>query len=253
MHVGGHCNTGWELVREAFLEPFDWGTEVGGAVGAHAESARFYGHLVGELVRRIDGRSLGAFFREEVARPCEIDFHFGLGEAELARCADMVPFANPEQALDPTAPLGAEATQNPPGMLDAAVINGAAFRRAEVPAINGHGTARGVARFYALLAAGGVLEGRRLLSERAVDTMLEVQRRGPDLVIGADAAWALGVQAEGDGSFGMGGLGGHLGMGHRRHNVGLGYLKNRLGPDEPVDPVLVAVARCFAAETAGDA
>ncbi|MCG8591416.1 MAG: beta-lactamase family protein, partial [Proteobacteria bacterium] len=262
MHVGGHCNTGWELVREAFLEPFVSGTEVGGAVAvyragvpvvdlwagyqdaartrlwerdtlcmpysvskamvslcalvladrdhldleapvarywpefaragkggvtvrmllchqagvvaldealptealldwdriaaalaaarprfepgsAHAESARFYGHLVGELVRRIDGRSLGAFFREGVARPCEIDFHFGLGEAELARCADMVPFANPEQALDPTAPLGAEATQNPPGMLDAAVINGAAFRRAEVPAINGHGTARG--------------------------------------------------------------------------------------------------------------
>jgi CubicO group peptidase (beta-lactamase class C family) len=216
---------------------------------AFGESARFYGHLVGELVRRIDGRSLGRFFREEVAVPCGIDFHFGLGDAELARCAEMVGFTpGEEQQLAASfTPLGREATENPPGMLDPAVINAEAFRRAEIPAINGHGTARGVARFYALLAAGGELGGHRLVSAAAVARMVELQRAERDLVFDFDARWALGVHSQADGSFGMGGLGGHLGMANPGHGIAIGYLKNRLGLDDPAEDVLVAVAKCVAA------
>ena len=220
--------------------------EPGTAVG---ESARFYGHLVGEWVRRIDGRSLGRFFREEVAEPFGIDFHFGLGPAEEARCAEMVPFTASEaqELQDSFPPLGREATNNPPGMVDAAMISSSAFRRAEIPAINGHGTARGVARFYALLAAGGELEGHRVVSAESVGRMTELQRAGRDLVFDFDARWALGVHSQADGSFGMGGLGGHLGMANPAHGIALGYLKNRLGLDEPATPVLTQIARCIAA------
>ena len=234
----------WERITSALAAArprFQPGTAVG-------ESARFYGHLVGELVRRIDGRSLGGFFRDEVAEPCGIDFHFGLGDAELARCAEMVPYTVSEQREHEASltPLGREATDNPPGMLDAEVINGEAFRRAEVPAINGHGTARGVARFYALLAASGSLEGRRVVSAASVARMTELQRAGPDLVFDFPARWALGVHSQADGSFGMGGLGGHVGMANPTHGIAIGYVKNRLSLDDPADSVLVAVARCVA-------
>ena len=216
---------------------------------ACGESARFYGHLVGELVRRIDGRSLGDFFRDEVAEPCGVDFHFGLGPGEIARCAEMVPYTAAEQREHEVTltPLGREATANPPGMLDADRINSDAFRRAEVPAINGHGTARGVARFYALLAAGGSLDGRRIVSAASVDRMTELQRAGRDLVFDFDARWALGVHSQPDGSFGMGGLGGHLGMASPARGIAIGYVKNCLTLDDPVDAVLAAIARCVAA------
>lgn len=235
----------WERITAALAAArprFEPGT-------AHGESARFYGHLVGELIRRIDGRSLGRFFREEVAEPCDIDFQFGLGADEIARCAEMVPYTHEEwREFESTLlPLGREATDNPAGMLDAAMINSEAFRRAEVPAINGHGSARGVARFYAMRAAGGEREGHRVVSVASVACMTEMQRAGPDLVFDFDARWALGVHSQADGSFGMGGLGGHVGMANPTHGIAIGYVKNRLGLDDPVDDVLVAVARCVAA------
>ncbi len=215
---------------------------------AHAECARFYGHLVGELVRRTDGRSLGRFFREEIAEPFGIDFHFGLGRAEIARCAEMLPFSAEDAAAlaGSRGPLAADALDNPPGITDERTMNSEAFRRAEVPAINGHGTARGVARLYALLADGGALDGKRLLSESAVEALLEVQRDDVDLVFGERAAWALGVQRDPFGGFGMGGLGGHLGMGQRAHRMGFGYVRSRLAQDDTAGELLVAVAKSVA-------
>ncbi len=219
---------------------------------AHGESARFYGHLVGELVRRTDGRSLGHFFRAEIAEPFAIDFHFGLGPAELARCADMLAFSPAEEAKrrESLGPLAAEAMDNPPGITDARIMNSESFRRAEVPAINGHGSARGVARFYALLANGGALDGKRLLSEAAVTELLTVQRRGVDLVFGEPAAWTLGLQRDELGGFGMGGLGGHLGFGQQTHRLGYGFVRTKLALDEANDSLLRAVARCVAARAA---
>ena len=215
----------------------------------HGECARFYGHLVGELVRRTDGRSLGRFFREEIAEPFGIDFHFGLGRPELARCAEMLAFSAEDAAefARGRTPLAAEALDNPPGITDPAVMNSEGFRRAEVPAINGHGTARGVARFYALLVDGGALDGRRLLSEAAVESLLEVQRSDVDLVFNESASWALGVQRDPFGGFGLGGLGGHLGMGQRAHRMGIGFVRSQLARDEAAGALLVAVAKSVAA------
>jgi hypothetical protein len=105
-------------------------------------------------VRRTDGRSLGTFWREEVAAPWRLNFHIGVGEAERSRI----------QELTGEIPGGGSAlyllaTSNPPGVQDLEVVNSEDWRAAEIPAVNGHGTAGAVARFYAGLLADGELDG----------------------------------------------------------------------------------------------
>jgi CubicO group peptidase (beta-lactamase class C family) len=147
----------WEHVTELLAaEPPLWepGTR-------HAECAGFHGHLVGEVVRRIDGRSLGRVFADEVAAPWGLDFQIGLGPAERDRAALLHdPQGNwrrsiredPRRWLEPS-------LDNPPGMLDLVVVNSDAYRAAEVPAVNGHGTARAIARFYGGLGGIGGFSG----------------------------------------------------------------------------------------------
>ena len=171
---------------------------------AHGESALFYGHLVGELVRRTDGRSLGRFLDDEVCGPLGLDFHIGLGPAEQARAIDLTGLTPDYWAamLDEKPDLWRRATANPPGSQDPAVVNSAAWRAAEIPAVNGHGTARAVADFYAALPG--------LLSSGLLAEATTAQCSGPDRVVGSDIAWGLGFATEGD-AYGMGGLGGSYG------------------------------------------
>jgi len=171
---------------------------------AHGETALFYGHLLGEVVRRVDGRSLGRFLADEVCGPTGLDFHVGLQEPELARTVDLTGFGTEFFREIDGNPAMRQALGNPPGALDATVVNGERWRRAEVPAVNGHGTARAVARFYKALHAGQVL------SPSTVEEMVTEARRGPDRVLGTEARWGLGVAVDDDG-WGMGGLGGALG------------------------------------------
>ena len=199
----------------------------------HGEHAAFYGHLVGELVRRVDGRSPGRFLAEEVARRWRLDFHIGLEPAEQARAADLV---DPDgdwlrTTLDDPRPLLVRSLVNPPGLLDVDFVNSAPYRSAEIPAVNGHGSARGIARFYAGLAAGGILDGVRILSTEIVDELLRPQASGFDELLEREVSWGLGPQVEPDGSFGMGGLGGFVGYGARRRDLrfGYGYVTRRLG------------------------
>lgn len=173
---------------------------------AHGEHALFYGHLCGELVRRIDGRTLGRFWREEVAEPWSVDFAIGLRDDEQARAVDLtgaLPSAEDERSLY------ALAVGNPPGLRDLAVVNGERWRAAEIPAVNGHGNAVAVARLYAALLAGGELDGVRLLSPAIVEAMTAGEMTGPDLVFEEEITWGLGVAIDSDG-YGMGGLGGSL-------------------------------------------
>ncbi len=206
----------------------------------HGEHALFYGHLLGELVRRVDGRSLGVFFRDEVARPWGLELAFGLSEDEIQRTADVADpdgsFLREQRVASRSYRL---AMDNPPAMLQPEVVNGDAWRRAEIPAVNAHGTARAVARFYAGLAAGGILDGVRLLSPAlASEAVAEPQRTGLDEVLGCDVGWGLGVQIDEDG-FGMGGLGGNLGW-WCRDGYSIAYVTRRLG----------AFDRSFAVEAA---
>ena len=132
---------------------------------AQGESALFYGHLLGEVVRAVDGRSLGRFLRDEVCGPHGLDFHIGLRDAELARVADLTGFGADFARL-PGGPPGAlpPGDREPAGRADPRVVNGERWRRAEVPAVNGHGTARAVAGFYVALAQGRLV-GPALLDE----------------------------------------------------------------------------------------
>ncbi|WP_211589762.1 serine hydrolase domain-containing protein [Microbispora sp. H11081] len=168
---------------------------------AHGESALFYGHLLGELVRRTDGRTLGRFLAEEVCGPYALDFYIGLGPAERARAVDLTGLtpAYRAAALEGKPDLYRRAIGNPPGVQDPAVVNSAAWRAAEIPAVNGHGTARAAAGFYAVLP--------RLLSAGLLAEVATAQCSGKDEVLGTETTWGLGFGLDGD-DYGMGGLGG---------------------------------------------
>jgi CubicO group peptidase (beta-lactamase class C family) len=169
---------------------------------AHGESPLFYGHLVGELVRRLDGRTLGRFLAEEVCGPHSLDFHIGLGPSEQSRSVDLAGLTPEfrEGALLGKPDLYRRATRNPPGAHDPNVVNSAAWRAAEIPAINGHGNARSAAGFYAVLP--------RLLSPGLLAEATTAQCSGMDRIFGMKTAWGLGFAIDGD-DYGMGGLGGN--------------------------------------------
>jgi CubicO group peptidase (beta-lactamase class C family) len=209
---------------------------------AHGEHALFYGHLCGELVRRVDGRTLGTFWREEVAEPWRLDFHIGLRDAELERVADL---AGAFPAAD-GGELYAAALGNPPGARDLTVVNGAAWRRAEIPAVNGHASAAGVARFFEGLRRGAELEGVRLVAPAAVDAMSAGELRAHDAVIGDEICWGLGVWVDSDG-WGMGGVGGSLGMTDPDLGLAEAYVTRAMGTHDRADLLDAAVREAIAA------
>ncbi len=206
---------------------------------AHGESALFYGHLVGELVRRVDGRTPGRFLREEVCGPLGLDFAIGLTPAEAARAVPLTGLDDEFRtaALAGKPPLYGPAIDNPPGARDAAVVNGAAWRAAEVPAVNGHGTARGVAGLYTALAEG------RLLSPGLLADATTAQCAGPDQVFGHDNAWGLGFGVYGDGEYGMGGLGGSFGGATPAYTFA--FVTGSMGDHDRAERVENAVRDCL--------
>jgi CubicO group peptidase (beta-lactamase class C family) len=207
---------------------------------AHGESAFFYGHLVGELVRRVDGRGPGRFLREEVCGPAGLDFFFGLSASEQARAVDLTGLSPAWRAaaLAGRPELYQRATANPPGALDAEVVNGAAWRAAEIPAINGHGTARAVAGFYHLLATGV------LLSPGMLAEAVRVQSAGVDRVFGEKNAWGLGFGVD-DSGWGMGGLGGNYGGFCPDGGYSVGFVTGRVGSFDRVDALENVLRDCL--------
>lgn len=208
----------------------------GSAIG---ESALFYGHLVGELVRRVDGRSLGAFLRDEVCEPLGIDFAIGLDARQRARAVELTELDTVRADTDGRPLLYEQAMGNPPGARDAEVVNGEAFRAAEIPAINGHGTARGVAGLYAALL-GGQLLSAGLLAEATT-----AQATGIDLVVGGpERSWGLGFAVDDDG-FGMGGTGGSVGWASVVGNYAFGFVTGSMGNHDRADRLENAVRSCL--------
>ncbi|MFF6804961.1 serine hydrolase [Streptomyces sp. NPDC012616] len=242
----------WELTagRLAAMEPW-W--EPGTRSGYHALT---YGFLVGEVVRRVSGLLPGAFLEREVTGPLGVDFTIGLPEKESARAAELVhpPAATSgEQAtvFSQLTPAAIAALTNP--LAGAAEANSAAWRAAEIPAANGHGTARAVAALYGILAGRGTYGGRRVLSPEAAERVREGQGSCRDLVLGAGFAHeteiGLGLWLSGpNGSygpnpraFGHDGFGGSCGLADPEAGVSLGYVMNRMGPHIADDPRKMAL------------
>ncbi|MET8978103.1 serine hydrolase domain-containing protein [Streptomyces sp. NPDC004539] len=147
-----------------------------------------YGHLVGELVRRADGRTLGRFVAEEITGPLGADFHIGLADTEFGRVADVVP--PPDVVPDGLGDVALKTFTGPLG--EAREAWGARWRRAEIGAANGHGNARSLARVHSVLACGGALDGVRLLSPRTAGLAFRTESDGIDLVLGARLRFGLG-------------------------------------------------------------
>ncbi|MGM7645883.1 serine hydrolase domain-containing protein [Nocardia sp. JW2] len=163
--------------------------EPGTASGYHALN---YGHLVGELVRRITGRTLGEFFAAELAGPLGADFHIGTGPEHADRIATLV--APPQRefdmsALDPDSILVKTLTSP---LLDIAETATPAWRCAELGAVNGHGNARSVARVQSLVSCGGELGGRRFLSPATIESIFREQADGLDLALLAPLRFGIG-------------------------------------------------------------
>ncbi len=161
----------------------------GTASGYHALNQ---GHLVGELIRRITGRSLGRFFAEEIAGPLGADFHIGLDPAHDHRVSPVIPPRKTPvdlATLDPEGPMVKTITGP---TVDATVSWRPDWRRAEIGAANGHGNARSVARIQSVVANGGQLGGIRLLSPRTIDLIFEEQARGLDLVLDIPQRFGIG-------------------------------------------------------------
>src|SRR5262249_31468116 len=155
--------------------------EPGTASGYHGLT---YGHLIGEVIRRITGQRLGEFLAAQIAGPLGADFHIGLPPSEFHRVANVVPppsFPMDLTQLDPNSVVFKSVT-NP--KMEAEMSWTERWRRADIGAANGHGNARSVARLQSAVACGGVVDGVRLLSPKTISRIFEVQSNTVDLVMG---------------------------------------------------------------------
>jgi CubicO group peptidase (beta-lactamase class C family) len=177
----------WERSTSVLAGQAPW-WEPGTASGYHGQT---YGHLIGEVVRRITGRMPGVYFAEEVARPLGADFHIGLDASQFSRVSDVIP--PPPLAADPDAVVSEVAGRLAAGgPQDASIANTEAWRRADIGAANGHGNARSVARIQSIVANGGEVDGVRLLSPKTIELIFDEQSNGIDLVFGRPVRWGIG-------------------------------------------------------------
>jgi CubicO group peptidase (beta-lactamase class C family) len=194
----------------------------------------------------VTGRTLGNFFRREVAAPLNLDYQIGLRPAEEARCADFISDA----LIKGFRFSGAPDMKNPGPLVWAQLaddedFNSEGWRRAEIPSANGHGTARSVARLYAALVNGGELDGVRIMSREAVKRMTTEQHNLAEVIRGRAYHQASGVllntppfvyMGPNPRAFGHHGSGGAIGIGDPDAGVAFGYGMNRMHADPTNGP-----------------
>lgn len=223
----------------------------GTAQGYHA---RTFGFLLDEIVRRLTGAtSLGEFFHVTLAQPLRLDFWIGLPDSETVRVAEVLPGRLRADATtqafvkawsDPTS-LTRRTFTSPRGYNSPAEYNLPAFRAAGFAGLGGVASARGLAGFHALLAAGGLHQGTRLIPEGVLRQLETPLSQADDLVLLAPAAFAAGVMKDpldAQGlkqrrhfgpslrAFGHPGAGGCLGFADPEHGLAFAYVMNRLEP-----------------------
>lgn len=242
----GYNLTNWEgmCAELAEQEPF-W--KPGTKFGYHTNT---FGFLLGEIVRRVDGRPIDQYLREEVAGPLEAAFHFGLGPEVDPFVAEWVPYVpepgeaseRPWLEKDPATLEGVElarvlAYRNPPGSPELGV-NSRTWRASVYPSTSGHGNARAFARIFGALACGGDFGGKHALEQRVIEEALTVHSDGEDVILGRPNRFGLGFQLTNPGirplgpglrSFGHYGNGAVLGFADPDNHLAFGYVCNRAG------------------------
>ncbi len=199
-----------------------------------------YGYVVGEIIQRISGKPLSQFLEEEITGPFAIDFRFGASAEDPARIATFSPLTHHDsvQAMTALAPTEySDLMRRTIDVLDGAeTYNSPAWRRALIPAANGHSNARALARMYSILASDGALDGRRLVSSAALDQAIECRWSGTDLMFPIHTNMALGYMLNcpsfyagpNPRSFGHAGYGGAYGFADREHRLSFGYTPNKM-------------------------
>jgi CubicO group peptidase (beta-lactamase class C family) len=211
---------------------------------AHGYHLRSFGWIVGELIRRITGRSAGAFVHDEIATPLGIDFWIGLPEDIEPRVARLVPPTDMSALFDALPPdmLLGRATTGPSGLFGYNEMwNTRALHAAELPSSNGIGNARALARMYASVI--GAVDGLRLLRPETVRAATEAQVRGPDKVIMIQTAFGLGYMLPpslnsyaSPAAFGHAGAGGSAAFADPDRGLAFAYVMNDLRFDLAGDP-----------------
>ncbi len=229
----------WAVMTSAIAEQVPW-WQPGTAHGYHVNT---FGFAVGEVLRRVTGRTVGALLREDVAGPLGADVYIGLPAAQHDRVADFEwPGALPPEEDRPDLPgehlMEHNAYYNPLGLSGAGDLNTASWREAELPATNGHGSAVGVARVYAALAAGGTFDGVRIVDAGALADATIEQVYGDDRILHRPSRFGLGFQltqpdrpmGRGPGAYGHFGAGGSLGFCDPDAGIAVGYVTGQMGP-----------------------
>lgn len=203
-----------------------------------------YGYLAGELVRRVDGRTLGQFVAQEIAAALGLSFYFGLPLEQDHRVAELSAGAKAyDWVRQGEASAYPQAFRN--RSISATAPNERAWRAAEMPAGNGQGDARSLAHLYGALACGGTLDGHRLLSADALARAVVERFDGVDSSSGAPTVFGAGFRIRaigfgphvGPGHFGHTGWGGSVAFADPARRLGFAYVTNRLlGFDDGVDP-----------------
>ena len=204
----------------------------------HAYHTNTYGHLIGELVRRLSGESCGARLRS-LTGPLEADVWFGVPPGDQHRCADIL-WAGPSLVMDGSVDeltgddlMVVLGYVNPPGYSSIGVVNSPAWRAAEIPSTNGHATARGIATIY-----DGLLRPGQLLSADLLGEATSAQSEGYCPVLGEEVTFGLGFApttprrpfGPNRGSFGHFGTGGAVGFADPEAGVAFGYAMNHVIP-----------------------
>jgi CubicO group peptidase (beta-lactamase class C family) len=203
----------------------------------HGYHMRTYGWLVGELVRRITGRTIGRFFADDVAAPLGLDFWIGLPEVEEPRVAPIIP--PPSSLIDLMRELGDDlllgrVVSAPSGHFHYDEMwNSRALHETELPSSNGIGDARSLARLYASLI--GEVDGRRTLAPATVERAVRPLVRGKDEVIMIETSYGLGFMLPPTvspnarpGAFGHAGAGGSVAFADPDHGISIAYVMNEM-------------------------
>lgn len=223
----------WDKITAHLAAQEPW-WEPGTRCGYHALT---HGYLLGELVRRVTGKSLGTFFREEVAEPLGADFHIGFAEELDSRVGELIPPPPPPDTgftPEPGSVLAKHVAGNNLGALESRTR---AWRAAEIPAANGHGNARSVARIASAMACGGEMNGVQLMSQATIDKAIEEQIADTDLIMMIPVRYGLGFGLRSEWmpvgpnprTFFWGGWGGSLCVMDPDARVSYSYVMNKMG------------------------